>query len=277
MSIINAGLNAPSPIIGSIGEQQENARNKTKEELAEWDRKRLHIGVEPKEFPDLISTMYADTQMLAMAINGVLNAVFSDYYGSKIEIVQNRQLLTTIFFSEDANKTAAPGQYKAIEPVISKDKLNSADHRIAAINHMASFGHRNVYKMTDQADQLLRDIIPDNVINRNTGKIDWAKIVVEGTLNQNGIWASRNYVQVSIDLNKMLKIMYGGATDDGGYWEYMVNVGSPINPVMTPLGETRANKWQLFIMRANRRDVEDMANLMGYQFGMNSMNIVTNS
>lgn len=276
MSIINSGLNAPSPFIGSIGEQQSAAKNRTKEELAEWDRTRLHISVELKEFPDLISTMYADTQMLSMAINGVLNLVFSDYYGSKIEIVQNRQLFASVFFSEDSSKAAGAQQYKAIEPVISKDKMNSADSRINALNHFASFGHRNVYKITEKGDQLLRDVIPDSAINRNTGKVDWSKIMTEGSLNQNGIWASRSYVQVSIDLNKMLKVMYGGRTDDGGSWEYMVNVGSPVNPVMTPLGETRANKWQLFIMRANKKDVEDMARMMGFNFGGNDMNIVTN-
>jgi hypothetical protein len=278
MSIIGnnyQGLNAPAPIVGSIGAQQDGAKKRTKKELAEWDASRLHIGVDFKEFPDLISTMYSDTQMLSMGINGVLNRVFADYYGSKIEIVQNRQIMTSIFFSEDSSKTPDPNQYKAIELIISKDKLDTADSRIAAINHVASFGSRHLYKITEQGDQLLRDIIPNSVINRESGKIDWAKITVEGSFNTQGIWATRSYVQVSIDLNKMLKVMYGGRTSDGGEWEYMVNVGNPVNPVMTPLGETRANKWQLFVMRANRKDVEDMARAMGFNFGGNDLNIVT--
>ena len=278
MSIIGngyTGLNAPAPIVGAFGAQQESAKKKTEEELAKWDHDRLHLGVNFKEFPDLISTMYSDTQLLSMVINGVMNKVFVDYYGAKIEIVQNRQLMTSIFFSEDSSKQAAPGQYKAIEPIISKDKMNSADSRIAAINHVASFGSRHLYKMTDEADQLLRDVIPNNVINRNTGKIDWSKIMIEGSFNQQGIWSARSYVQISIDLKKMLKVVYGGKTSDGGQWDYMVNVGNPINPVTTPLGETRANKWQLFVMRANRKDVEDMARALGLTWGTNDLNIVT--
>lgn len=278
MSIIGSsysGLNAPAPIVGAFGAQQEHAKKKTKEELAKWDHDRLHMGVKFKEFPDLISTMYSDTQLLSMGINGVMNKIFSDYYGAKIEIVQNRQLMTSVFFSEDSSKQSEPGQYKAIEPIISKDKMNTADSRIAAINHVANFGSRHLYKITDQGDQLLRDIIPDNVINRDSGKIDWAKIMIEGSFNQQGIWSARSYVQVSIDIKKILKVMYGGKTSDGGEWDYMVNVGNPINPVTTPLGETRANKWQLFVMRANRKDVEDMARALGLTWGTNDLNIVT--
>lgn len=278
MSIIGSsysGLNAPAPIVGAFGAQQEHAKKKTKEELAKWDHDRLHMGVKFKEFPDLISTMYSDTQLLSMGINGIMNKIFSDYYGAKIEIVQNRQLMTSVFFSEDSSKQPEPGQYKAIEPIISKDKMNTADSRIAAINHVANFGSRHLYKITDQGDQLLRDIIPDNVINRDSGKIDWAKIMIEGSFNQQGIWSARSYVQVSIDIKKILKVMYGGKTSDGGEWDYMVNIGNPINPVTTPLGETRANKWQLFVMRANRKDVEDMARALGLTWGTNDLNIVT--
>ena len=278
MSIIGSsytGLNAPAPIVGAFGAQQESAKKKSKEELAKWDHERLHMGVKFKEFPDLISTMYSDTQLLSMGINGLMNRIFSDYYGAKIEIVQNRQIMTSVFFSEDSSKQPEPGQYKAIEPIISKEKMNTADSRIAAINHVANFGSRHLYKITDQADQLLRDIIPDNVINRDNGKVDWAKIMIEGSFNQQGIWAARSYVQIGIDIKKILKVMYGGKTSDGGEWDYMVNVGNPINPVTTPLGETRANKWQLFVMRANRKDVEDMARALGLTWGTNDLNIVT--
>lgn len=279
MSVINrnsyTGLNAPAPIVGEFGVRQEHAKRKTKEELAKWDKDRLHLEMTIKEFPDLISTMYSDTQMLSMAINNIMNKVFVDYYGAKIEIVQNRQLMTSIFFSEDSTKKAAPGQYKAIEPIISKEKMSSADSRIAAINHVADFGSRHLYKMTNQADQLLRDVIADNVINRDTGKIDWNKIMLEGSFNQQGIWSARSYVQISIDLKKVLKVIYGDRTSDGGQWDYMVNVGNPINPVTTPLGETRANKWQLFVMRANRKDVEEMARALGLTWGTNDLNIVT--
>ena len=276
MSILGSnGLNSPIGAIGAqLQDQKNNNSRKSKEELAKWDASRLHISTEPKDFPDLIATMYADTQTLSMAINGVLSPIFSDYYGSKVEIVQNRQLYSTIFFSEDASKKALKDQFKAIEPVISKDQLNSADNRIAAFNHLASFGKRNMYKVTKEADEMLRDIIPDGAINKDNGNVDWNKIMQEGSFNQQGIWSSRTYVQISIDLGKMLKVMYGGISSDGGEWEYMVNVGAPINPVMTPLGDTRANKWQLFIMRCNSRDVKDMARSLGFAFG-NDLNIIT--
>lgn len=271
------GLNAPAGNFETVGAQQAQDKKMTKEQLEKWEREdRLHIGVHHKEFPDLISTMYIDTAMLSMAINGVLNTVFSDYYGSKVEIVQNRQLYSTIFFSEDSSKVPGKDQYKVLEPIISKNNFGSASSRIDAMNHFASNGRRHTYKISKKGDELLRDIIPNSAINKENLKVDWNRIMLEGAFNQSGVLSSRTYVQISIDILKMLSVMYGSRTSDGGEWKYMVNVGSPINPVMTPLGDTRANKWQLFIMRCNSKDVEEMARNLGFNFGLgNDMNIIT--
>lgn len=235
--------------------------------------KRLKLSPVKMEFPNLVATLYNDTIGLCQLINGLLRPVFSNYHGSKIEVVQNRQLYTSIFFL-DTGREPDPGQYKGIEKIIDKNNLNNADARIDAINRFNNIGVRKFYRLTKEAKELLQDIIPAQFINRNTNSVDWDKIVNEGTY-QGQYNQSQIIVQVVVDLARIIKCIYGDKTSDGGHWNYQINIGAPINPINTPVGGVIANKWQIFIMRVNSKDVNDLAIKYGYNYGGNDMGIIT--
>lgn len=234
---------------------------------------RLKLTPVKMEFPNLIATLYNDTIGLCQLINGLLRPVFSNYHGSKIEVVQNRQLYTSIFFM-DTGKDPEPGQYVGIERIIDKNSLNNADARIDAINRFNNLGVRKFYRLSKEAKELLQDIIPTQFINKSNNSVDWDKIVNEGTY-QGQYNQSQIIVQVVVDLVRIIKCIYGERTSDGGYWNYQINIGAPINPINTPVGGVIANKWQIFIMRVNSKDVNDLAIKYGYNYGGNDMGIIT--
>lgn len=239
--------------------------------------KKLTIEVpNPNPFPSLFEVMYTDTEEFPTFINGLLRPMFVDFYGSKVEIVQNKQLYSTIFFTEKYgydNKDHQDGPYAAIERIVKKDGNRSADARIQSINHMSNYGRTKLFKLTTEAQEALQDIIPSNFINKDNGKIDWNKIVYESSaLLTNGAQATP-YVQVAIDINKVLQKLYGG-TADGTQWQYMVNVNNPIAPVATPHG-TVSSKWQLFITRVSTQWAQEIASQFGFVIGSNNLGIIT--
>jgi hypothetical protein len=262
--MINEGLNRPANFEGSISAEQEQRRKLSTEERKEFEKNRLKLDVQPQEFPGLITAMYIDSKQLAHAINSLMGSIFCDYYGSKLEINgNNRQLVATLFFSEDSSGT---GKYHAIERVINKDNLNTAEGRINALNQFSTYGRRNLYKMTKEADEMLRDIIPSQFINRDTLKIDWSKVMMEGSTQSNGIYQSKVYTKLMIDLNKLLKVMFGRGNKDEEF-QYNVNVGNPINPSIDYYGQQKSTIWQLYIMRCNAKTVREMAQSLGLVWG----------
>jgi hypothetical protein len=274
MSLINEGLNRPANFEGSILTSQEQRKKLNAEERREFEKKRLKLEVAPQEFPGLISAMCIDSEQLAITINALMRSIFSDFHGSKLEVTGNRQLVTSLFFSEDA-RAKGNGTCNAIEQIINKNSMNNAEGRIEAINQFSAFGRRHLYKMTKEADEMLRDIIPSQYINRETLKVDWDKVMTEGSIQTNGIYQSRVYVQVMVDLNKILKIIFGSGSDQQDM-QYNVFVGNPINPAVTPIGEVRSNKWQLFVMRCEAKSVREMAQNLGLVWGSGAdLGIVT--
>jgi hypothetical protein len=240
------------------------------------ERYKIQVPV-TSAFPSLFEVMYTDTEEFPTFINGLLRPMFVDFYGSKVEIVQNKQLYSTIFFTEKFgydNKDHQDGPYAAIERIVKKDNNRSADARIQSINHMSNFGRTKLFKLTTEAQESLQDIIPTNFINRDNGKVDWNKIVYESSgMLTNGSTQATPYVQVVVDINRILQKIYGGL-NDGNEWQYMVNVNNPIAPVATPHG-TISNKWQLFITRVSTSWAREIASQFGFVIGSNNMGIIT--
>lgn len=245
--------------------EAENGTEKT-------NGKKLKIEPTPLKFPSLLDILYSDTTGMASLVNSLFRPVFSQYKGSKIEVTQNRQLLCSIFF---VDKAPEEGKYKAIQNIINKEN-DSAENRIFAMNQYLSFktGNRKMYKLTKEAKEMLSDFVPNSFLDTN-GKIRWDSAIREA---QYAIapFQQEIYVQVAIDLYKVLKAIYGSDAPDGGKWQYMVNVGFPANPMNTAVGQMVANKWHLFIMRVNSKDVDAIAAQYGFATGSNQMGIVTN-
>lgn len=263
--------------MSALNMQNFNAGQQNQNQASMDPNNRLKIDVQvPNQFPSLFEVMYTDTEEFPTIINGLLRPIFVDFYGSKVEIVQNKQLYTTIFFTEKMgydNKDHEDGPYAAIERVLKNDN-KSADARIQSINHMSNYGRSKMFKLTTKAQEALQDIIPTTFIHKDTGKVDWNKIVYESSaLLLNGTGQATPYVQVAVDVNRILQKVYGGLTD-GNEWQYMVNVNNPITPVATPHG-TVSSKWQLFITRVSTSWAREIASQFGFVIGSNNMGIIT--
>lgn len=257
---------------------QPNPQPQPKQQVSTNINERNRIIVtEEVQFPSLFEVMYTDTEEFPAIINGLLRSIFVDFYGSKVEIVQNKQLYTTIFFTEKYGydyKNNENGPYAAIERIIKKNDNQTAEARIQTLNHLSSFGRTKMFKLTTKAQEMLQDIIPDKFIHHDTNKVDWNKIVYESSaLLMNGMAQATPYVQVAVDVNKILQKIYG-TTIEGNQWQYMVSVNNPIAPVATPHG-TISNKWQLFITRVSTTYAQHIASQFGFVIGSNNMGIVT--
>lgn len=267
MSVLGGDL-GNYQVVGNLQQQQEEAQQKTQEQIEKEEKDRLRIHCD-KKFPDLIATAYSDTIKFPKEINAMFRTVFADWHGSRMEVVQNRQLFTTIHFHEIPEGSVPKDQYRGIERIIDKNSLRNSDSRIDALNHMASFGHRNLYRLTNEAKQMLKDVVPVQFINHKNGSVDWNKVVSEGSVQAENGYGTVAILQIVVDINRVLKLMYGDKSDDDGDFQYMVNVGNPINPVPSPAGLI-TNQWQLFIMRCNTKDVRYLASEYGFRFGNNN-------
>lgn len=250
--------------------------NEVKDAKQGEKNKRLRMSVTPMEFPELIETSYVDTVGCCSLINNLLRPIFPDYFGSKIEIAQNKQLITSIFFV-DKNIDPGEGQFKAIEQFATKDKLNSdVDTRIQLFNRThANIKRQNMLQLTKEAKDMLFDIVPRQAFD-NKGKVNWNNITTEGSAPIGGMFNNQIYLQVTIDLSRVLKIVYGSKAEDGGNLSYQIIIGNPINPMRAMSGAVMANKWQMFIMRINDKDVDALANEYGYiAMGGNNLGIVS--
>ena len=113
----------------------------------------------PVQFESLIQTAYSTTcEFCDEFINPLFHNVFSDFYGSKIEIGANRSMVTTLAFYENGVEDT---RAHAIERTITKESLNSVDTRIKLINNtIASDRYHGQYKLTQDCKDLLETVIP---------------------------------------------------------------------------------------------------------------------
>lgn len=256
---------------------QHSAKEMTEKEIQEFESKRKHITLQDlPEFPQLMSTMYTDSYKFCQSIGNLLRPIFNDFYGARLDVVQNQGIYLYAFFTP-TNAAKDSRKINAVEPIVDT-KSKSSDSIINAMNHLYSYGSSKTMKITKEADELLRDIIHDGAINYKTTKVQWDRVAREGNVSEaNGFNYSSNrpVMQIMLDPNKLLKVMYGDRTTDNGTWEYMITVGNPINPTRNAFGELSASTWQLFIMRCNSRDVKAKAADLGLVFGGNDLGIIT--
>lgn len=236
------------------------------------DQSRL-VVTQPVPFPALFEVMYTDNEELPTYINGLFRPLFYDYYGSKLEIIQNKHLHLTAFFVESRPEG---NKLPAIERILDRRAESGiADARIQTLNHMSSFGKTKLFKLTKHAEQILGQLVPPNFVNQFKKTVDWNKVTTENSIMlMNGTSQSVPAVQVVLDINKVLQHIYGGISDEKEQMQYMVVVKNPINPVSTPAGAI-SNKWQLFITRVNTAEAQAIASQFGFVIGSNNMGIIT--
>lgn len=254
--------------------------NKKNEEKKEVKREKLGLIIDqPPQFDSLIQTHYTDSsQFCDEIVNPVFSAILKDYYGSRVEITQSGQIILSLFFTEPINKDESDARLSAIERIITKESLQDIDNRIKLVNRTlgAADRYRAQYKLTQDGMDILEDIIP-NSVKQSNGKINWKGITSEGCFNNNMAYTGNNqvYVQVVVDMNKVIRTIYGSKDKNTGEtYQYAVLVGNPINPVSLYGGGLMTKQWQLFIIRLSGSAIDKVARTYGMS-GNNNMGIIT--
>lgn len=249
----------------------------TKTNAAANDEKKEKLVLEldtPVEFNSLIQTEYSTTcEFCDEYINPLFHNVFSDFYGSKIEIAANRSLITTLAFYEN---NIDDSRAKGIERTISKDSMNDVDNKIKLINNtLASDRYHNQYKLTQDCKDLLENVIPSGARQAN-GKINWKLITGESCVSNNFNFVSGGQsqviIQVQIDINKLLRVIYGAKNANDSF-QYMALIGNPINPVSGLNGQLIVKNWQLFLLKLSNNAVQEITKSYGIS-GQNNLGFI---
>ena len=245
---------------------QINNNNKNQEQAKKSNAK---LVLNSLEFPRLLETAIADTDTFAQLINNVFSPVSPQYFGSKIEVVANRRICTTIFFSDDGQHgdtemgyDQETGPFKMITPILTSDNNKSAISRMKAYNFSHSGSHPKTFKLTEEGKSILSEFIPSQAINQKNGKINWDAITSEKSF-PDGFGRTTTVFGVTIDFTKLIRRIY----DDEKHtkYSYQVLIGNPVNNnLMTANGYAVNSNWQMFILRVDAEDVMLLARKYGY-------------
>ena len=231
----------------------------------------LQIDEHPK-FEGLIDMIFTDTTEVCTKISQVFSGVFHDWYGSRIDIGQNREIITSVFFAEQPqNVPNVEGKLNAIERIGSKKDIDST---IKTINSYIGGSNMKRYQLTQAGKDILEAVIPFRARN-NKGKVEWQNLTSEDAVHNPMNYTGQSQVvyRTVIDLNRFIRLLYGTKDENGVEYQYSVNLGAPINPVQTFDGRMIGNSWQLFILRLNGKITNDI--LKRYGFGTsNNLGIV---
>ena len=235
----------------------------------------IKLDLQKNAFPKLIETAFADTHSFSQMINSVFSEAFKpQYYGSKIDFINNR-VDSTLYFTDrgarDDEYDDENGPYKAIEPIGTKGEGVVAQLKAYNNFHSMAGGYRpKFYKLTNTCKSILSEFIPRYAMD-SKGNIKWDKgdLVTEHSMSD-GYGSSRVLIGVKIDFVRLIKKVYGSEYD------YSVIMGQPVNTnvQMFAGGASAIRNWQMFIIRASKEDIKNLATQYGYS-AYNKMGIVT--
>ena len=260
-----------SQVFGNESKQKQETKKST-----------VRLSFEPQEFPHLLETAIADTDTFGQLINNVFGAALPQYYGSKIEIVQNRRIMTTIYFTDDNQHSDVEmgydnenGPFKAITPILTADSNKSAITRMKAYNFIHSNGatRPKVFKLTEEGKSILSEFVPFQAINQKNGNINWDAITQEQSF-PDGFGHTTTVFGITIDFIKLIRRIYD---DNKTKYGYHVIIGNPVNNnLMTAGGYSISNNWVMMILRADSDDVMNLVRKFGYS-ASNNLGIIINN
>lgn len=226
-------------------------------------REKMRLNVKKHdEFPSTVGTALMTSMKLTKEINALFRAAgIRDFYGSTLRLNESTgQLELAVFFKPDSNANPANGVY-FVEPASASTRQGST----SAFNRIASLNTRNSGR-TIQLSEDGKDVFEELVFRNNYNqKIDWNRYAIE--VVENGNFGNYNlYLQVcNIDINKVLKKIWGANNEDGSRLDYQVSVvryvaGTP-NMILS-------------IQQLNEKTLNKLAEEVGIVSGTGSLGIV---
>lgn len=223
-------------------------------------REKLKLTVaQPEEFVSTIKTMVTSTIDLTKKINGLFRAAgIVDFYGSTLKPNPTTgQLELVLYFKPDPSNN---GGIHFVEPVTGQRTGSTS-----GISRVLSLNTRNSGR-TVQLSQDGKDVLEDLVQKGFNQKVDWNRYSAEVTEQVNFGGYYNIYVKVyNLDLNKILRKIWGSKDQDGGRYEYSVNVNRVI---------PGSDNLIITVQQLSSKNVEEIAAKIGIVSGVGNFNII---
>ena len=212
------------------------------------------------EFKSTVGTSLITSMKLTKKINGLFrSAGIADFYGTTLRLNESTgQLELSAFFKPSNN--IEDGRIYFAEPAAYQHRQSAS----SAFNRIASLNSRNAGR-TIQISQDGKDVFEELIFRNYNQKIDWNRYATE--VVENGSFNNYNiYLKVqNIDINKVLKKIWGDKAEDGSRLDYQVSIarfisGSP-NMVLS-------------VQQLNEKVLNNLAEEIGIIGGTGSLGIV---
>lgn len=241
------------------------------EEKKENEEFRINIPVQP--FPELIAQGWITINDLCRLVNTVMRPVFADYLGSKI-VPENGRLNISLCFKPNNNELAS-GQIRAFIP-ITETYGNSTADKIKRFNISRDGSNSRHFKATKEGNDVLRKFAGTLLVDRNGKKKSLDFVTEEGSITMEALNNPQACVFVHIDPITLMKTLFGSVNPvSGGRWDYSIQITTPVNAAPAPGIGVVASNWNLLIQRADKKDVAEVVNRLGFGYGGNDKGVIT--
>lgn len=200
---------------------------------------------QPLEFKSTVSGIITTAMELSKQINGLFG-IFTDYEGCALKPNSNGEVSVTLYWRDKGGKE--------VVPIYEQNRGADVKSRIMNFNNIAR-GRNKTYKFADHVKEVLEQFVK-NPGNKNVNIDNMSYEAFEPTYGG----AGTIYLQIdNIDINKILKTLYGDKAPDGSRYEYNVSFIKPIN-AMPGIG---VPNYLFKIDRLDSKQVEEIASKIG--------------
>lgn len=223
----------------------------------------------PIPFESTVQTDFTDSHMFCKnIIYPIFSKVWPDFYGSKIEVNQNRFIALAFYFAEPDYVDPNSDKIKALEKTFDKQQMD-INAKFRKINNEQNNRVQDRYKLSKTAMDILEELVPTQ-----QNKINWKAVVSEGSFNTPGNQQNaKSYVRVMVDINRVVRKIFGPRDPKTGEeYQYLTLLGNPISPMQAQGGNVIIKNWQLVLIRGSVSAVKALAERYGMP--MDSLDVV---
>lgn len=229
---------------------RNNGGNNNQQQPQQETRKKAKLYLEePLEFVGTIDGHITTTVDLAKNINTLFNTAFGDYEGSVISQNHLGELTASLFF-----KDTGAGN---IEPLV-KTNVRGSNKSMSPAERVRNMNLRNINKTYTLSEEL-KEILEQFLNLSPKAKVNWDRMYSEVAERMYG-GMNNIYVRVdNININKVLKVLYGSETANKERLEYNITVIKPIGMGAGGINQNHIIK----VDRLNVKEIERLANKVG--------------
>lgn len=239
----------------------------------------------PEKFEKLASTTLETTQRLAKRINKLFSAAFVDYHGSVVtctagngNVALNQQFMVELHFKPVAvGQAESDGRVRAFKPI--EEGTVGTDIIAGLKNIYGSMRTSARFELTSEGAQILSEFMlpgTDNGKNVDPWKASSFDTVKAEYVDTPQYGQSPIMVRITaLDLNKLIRKIYGNKSEAGKKVEYGVIPYGPVTPnINNQMVQNNAN-WRVMIMQIDAEKTFDLASEFGIIPAGNGGTVIT--